>query len=328
MGKLKVMPIRGNREKALTNLILFTSSEYILAHRRERLIKEKATLLSIDLQDHTRARLAASTIGGYMLADAVDHLIANDINGWQEMTEALSVGFLGAELKNCPRVMDPRLYCSSDSDDLYYIAFHATLAGLGLWNESDCLCNHLLNLWRGRGIDVGLDNQEDFLGFYWALMRAQHKRRWPELSDLDRDEFGEFFPLFQSVGSGKVFSEALEEYCDFRLARMHEYPSQHATRRYPEIHTDALTYEPLLLFPAELLAFKAVFERITGETCDLSGNHALLNLPVMQPPSNLTLTENPYTERINAVGENSFGARWQPGNLVEVLFEEPPTLLG
>ncbi len=98
------MPIRSNREKALANLIRFTSSEYIVAHRRERLIKEKATLLSIDLQDHTRARLAASTIGGYMLADAVDHLIVNNGNGWQEMTGALSVGFLGSELKNCPRV--------------------------------------------------------------------------------------------------------------------------------------------------------------------------------------------------------------------------------
>lgn len=320
------MPIRENREKAIRHLIKFTHSAHILTHRSERQVKERAILLSIYLSDYFEVRLAASTIGGYLLADAIDHVIANQAGAWNEMMEALAIGFLGSELFKHIREIEPVRYCGRSLDDLYYIAFHSTFSSLGLWKESDCLCNHLMNLWLGQGIDQGLDNQNDFLGFYWYLMRAQHKKSWPDLSEMNAKELGEFYPLYRTVGNPDAFASALDEYCDFRLARMHEYPSQHAKKHYPEIHTDALIYGPLLLFPAELLAFKAIYEKTTGKPCTLSGNHPLLNLPCMRLPQNLTLPENQYTQRINEVGKASFGKQWNPGGLVEVLFDNPPTL--
>jgi hypothetical protein len=276
MGKPKVLPIRDNRQKALDYWVRFCRSSDIVEHRQKRISRERALIGSDKnyqslLDKQVDFMMGASTLGGYGLATAVDHIIADQPAAWTEVIEALSIGYLGSELTRMRRETEVLQYGRRDLDDLYYIAFHATLSGLNFWKQSDCLCRHLMNLWLARGIDVGLDDQDDFLNFYWFLLRAQYKNQWPNLDEFSPEELKEFYPLFATVHDPQAFQGALVEYGDFRLARMHEYPSQHANKRYPEIHTDALTYGPLLLFPAELLAFKAIYERTTGKTCSLQG---------------------------------------------------------
>ena len=73
------------------------------------------------------------------------------------------------------------------------------MTGLNFWEESDCLCRHLMNLWIARGIDWCLDDQEDYLNFYWYLLRAQYKNEWPSLEEISQEELKEFYPLFATV---------------------------------------------------------------------------------------------------------------------------------
>lgn len=327
MGKPKVLPIKDHRQKALDYWVRFCRSSDIVRYRQDMISKEKALIESDKqypslLDKQVYFTIAASTLGGYGLANAVDHIIADQPTAWAEVIEALSIGYLGSELRRIRREADLLLYCRSNLDDLYYIAFHAALTGLNFWEESDCLCRHLMNLWIARGIDRGLDDQEDYLNFYWYLLRAQYKNEWPSLEEISQEELKEFYPLFATVHDPSEFRAALVQYADFRLARMHEYPSQYATKRYPEMHTDALTYGPLLLFPAELLAFKAIYQRTTGKTCTLEADHPVLNPKLLNPPQGLALLDNELTRKVNTVGNEIYGESWKPNELVKVRFEE------
>jgi len=326
MAKPRVLPIRENRKAALDYWIRFCRSPGVLAHRSQMMSKDRAELLGNRAHDGIVATIDASRLGGYLLANAADQLVAADKSGWQQTAEALAVGYLGSELMRHLRERSPQLYCRQNNHDLYYIAFHAVLAGLRLWPEADCLGRHLMNFWLARGVDNGLREQDDYLGFYGYLMRAQYRGEWPAPAELDPSELGDFYPLFETAGKPQKFRSALVEYCDFRLARMHEYPSQRATRRYPEPHTDALTYGPLLLLPAELLAFKAIYERVSGDRCDLQGEHPLLENIAFDPPEGLGLPENDLTAATEETGKAVYGADWRPGALVEVRFDDPPTL--
>jgi hypothetical protein len=89
---------------------------------------------------------------------------------------------------------------------------------------------------------------------------------------------------------------------------------------------DALTYGPLLLLPAELLAFKAIYERATSKTCDLHAEHPVLKTGLLDPPAGLSLPENDLTACLHETGKAVFGSAWQPGAFVEVRFDNPPVL--
>ena len=324
MSRLKVMPISENREKAINYFIKLAKAvdpnvrRGTLNHERERILRDERDFIPI--------YMAANVLGAMLLSDAVCLAIVNSPQVWNVMSEGLAVGFLASELSKCQREEKPALYCRGGGEDLLNIAFHATLSGLCRWREADVICNHLLNLWLGGGIDEAAAEQDDFLAFYWLLLLAQHDKKWPSVTEQEAKELGEFYPLFNTVADPEQFSNALVRYCDFRLARMHGYPNQHTSKHYHEFHSDALTYGPLQFFPAELLAFKAIYERTTGYTCNLKGDHPLLKLPIMKPPSDLTLPENQYTKRICEVGEKAFGKLWNPTGLVEVRFDNPPTL--
>jgi hypothetical protein len=319
------MPIRENREKALRYCVRSCASDYVKEARASRIAKDAAALMD-PAADWAAATLAASDLGGYKLADAADALIAHGPARWSDVAEALAIGFLGSELSMHRRQADPRHYCRRESDDFYYVAFHGALAGLHLWPEADCLGRHLMNLWLAGGVDERMEDQQDYLQFYWYLLRSQYKQQWPASSDLDPAELGAFHPLYATVDRPAEFQAALVEYCDFRLARMHEYPSQHAEKRYHQLHNDGLVYGPLLLLPAELLAFKAIYERTTGKPCSLEGEHPLLKTLPLAPPAGMKLPSTALTAAASKAGAAAFGSAWSPGRLVEVFFDNPPTL--
>lgn len=328
MGRPKVMPIRDNRQRGLDYWIRVRRSKKLIESNTSFLSKAVARLRANDSHNEVTALQEAGYIGGYKLTLAVDSIVAGRASGWQDAMEALAIGYVGSELMKHRREQTLGWYCRRvGPDDFFYVAFHGLLAGLRLWPHADCLCRHLMNLWLGRGIDEGLhEQQDDYLSFYWFLLRAQFKGEWPKMEEIDAGELEEFYPLFATVGKPEAFREALVEYCDFRLARMHEYHSQHATRRNDSLLSDALTYGPLLLLPAELLAFKAIYERVTGKACDLHAEHPLLKIGLLDLPPGLSLPENDLTARLHETGRAIFGSAWQPGALVEVRFDNPPTL--
>jgi len=327
MGRPKVLPIRDNRERALDYWIRFRRSKKIVESNEAFVTKEVAGLTANSSRDEITAVLGAGYIGGFRLALAVDSVIAGRASGWQDVMQAVAVVYVGSELMKHRREQTPPLYCRrAGQNDFYYVAAHGLLAGLGLWPQADCLCRHLMNLWLGRGIDEILIDQDDYLSFYWFLMRAQHKGEWPQPEELDAGELGEFYPLFATVEKPDAFRDALVEYGDFRLARMHDYSSQHATRRNDSLLSDALSYGPLLLLPAELLAFKAIYQRVTGKACDLHAPHPVLNPVLLDPPAGLSLPETDVTAHLDATGTAVFGSAWKPGALIEVRFDDPPKL--
>jgi hypothetical protein len=328
MGRPKVLPIRDNRQRALDYWIRFRRSEKLIEANVAVASKEAARMMANDSHNWATAIVSSGTVAGFNLALAADNIIAGRASGWQDAMDALAIGYLSSELMRHQRERTLGLYCrrSVGPDDLYYVAFYGGLAGLRLWPQADCLCRHLMNFWLGRGADEGFGDQEDYLSFYWFLLRAQFKGEWPEMDELDAGELGEFYPLFATVSNPEAFREALVEYCDFRLARMHEYSSQHAKRRNDSLLSDALTYGPLLLLPAELLAFKAIYERVTAKTCDLHAEHPLIKTGLLDPPAGLSLPENDLTACLHETGKAVFGSAWQPGALVEVRFDNPPVL--
>ena len=200
MGRPKVLPIRDNRQRALDYWIRFRQSEKVIQPNTSFVSKVVAELMADDSHDEIRAITGAAIVAGYRLTLAVDRISAGHASGWRDAMEAIAIGYLGSELMKHRRERTLGWYCrrSAGPDDFFYVAFHGVLAGLRLWPQADCLCQHLMNLWLGRGIDEGLIDQDDYLSFYWFVLRAQFKGEWPGIEEFDAGELGEFYPLFAS----------------------------------------------------------------------------------------------------------------------------------
>jgi hypothetical protein len=122
--------------------------------------------------------------------------------------------------------------------------------------------------------------------------------------------------MLQAIDTPR-WETALVDYCDFRLSRAFEYDNLRA-KKVTGL-TRFFTMQWHAIFPLELIALKAIYERQTGKVLNLNVDHPLLQTPLMNPPSFDALPEDDLLKHRNAKSASHYGNDWQPYVLIDLL---------
>lgn len=189
------------------------------------------------------------------------------------------------------------------------------------------LGRHLFNYFRVGHIDKVLRDNV-FCDFVWLLVKSSVTGKWETPSTPNR--LREYAKLYESVNSSEDFAQAVYDVCDYRVARAWGYEGffEGAGKLEDGVDMDALgnvhEFAWFGLFPAELLAFAAVYRQTTGKQVSLVCDHPMIQHALLSIPDITQIPESALGKNLDAFGRGIFGEEWKPGAMVDLLPTERP----
>jgi hypothetical protein len=246
---------------------------------------------------------------------AVAKVLARESGGWQQLDAAFAHMYWGWELGQHQWLLEGRAFTESNGEELDLLQFHALASAMGADEISDWVGRYLFNHLSAGGIDEALGEQ-DYIDFYWRIVAAQFTRQWPTPDKLT-DDLGEFRSLLLNASDAGRRTQAVLDYCDFRLSRSFQFQDREAKR--PRDRGDPMyVFETqwIALLPLELLALQRVSKSVAGIDLDLAVGHPLLETPLAHVPPFTSLRNDAVTDMLQKYGQQKFGASWRPLTLL------------
>lgn len=317
--KKHLRPSPENRDETVA---LITES---LLQNDDEYIKSLSADTAIAYEDIRQSKPAQLCVGlGFVFMSsmglAVNRVLKHDLTGWQQLQCTLQQMYWSCEIQQHDWIKNNVPFDNPSACEIPQIVFHAVSLATGYEKAADWIANFLHNHFYQNGIAAGVGYaNSDFLEFYWRLLLAQTSGKWVPMDKLS-DELGAFRPLLETAHNPIEFEKALKSYCDFRLSRSFQFENQLA-QKPRKAHDGMYLFEQrwLAIFPFELLALQAIYEKTTGAKLSLKIDHPLLQTPLLNLPAPIESTEDDLTRAIRLFGENYFNKYWQPLNKIELL---------
>lgn len=311
----KVMPGPGTREQGMA--VLRKDLAEHAAWFQERALKAKEDILiEIGASDPWRSAFSASCAYNFSLEPSAEKILDGNAIGWSELQRTFSYMKWGIDLVAHDYDRDSHDYSRGTLMD-HEVTFYFLLAqAAGLSELANPAARMLYKSLIEDGYKTIWDSSSPLADVLYRLVVADLKGEWDD--PLDKEwgggELGGFQRLLVNLGTTD-FKDALIEYCDFRMARSLGYASLDALRPSPPNREASFEFEnfAFALFPLELLALKAIYERTTGQILSLDSDHPLLRVPLMNIPKSFTLIEDDITISMQGLGKKVFGSDWKPG---------------
>lgn len=317
--KSKLRPTATNREEVigvLTNQLLSSSNSFEKAYDSSY----KSLLKDID-------EAKAGGIGprvGFLFTDglniATTKILSKDASGWmliQSLSAMMNWGIIIDEHHRQDKEIG---FDASTGFEYAQIFFHGLALSSGNDFAAELSARILANYMYSGGFSEGTgEANNDFAHFYWRLIIAQLHNEWVPKGKLT-DDIGHFRPLLEFAGSPDLFEKALVEYCDFRMARSMLYDNPDAKKQRKASDGAYIFEVPFFsLFPIELFALKAIYEKTTGNHLSLEADHPLLKSQLMKL-GRYEFNEDKTSTQLEKLGEKYFGAEWSPSALTPLAF--------
>jgi hypothetical protein len=225
---------------------------------------------------------------------------------WPVICSSLSNLYWVHEISMTDFVRENGEWDCGDSSIYERCFFHAMMLQARAPHVADWIAPFMLNKFRQGG---WFDADKEFGRFYTFLLEAQLSGQWKPQAAIDHKLAPGVLALFQALPDAAALPAALQAYCDWRLARTNRYPDFASTKKKQDY---AFGQSWWGVFPFELFAVQAIYQRCTGVAVSLEAAHPLLQSVLMHPPALYPLPETPESPRLAAFAKKVFGGAWQP----------------
>lgn len=231
-------------------------------------------------------------------------------SGWRRIQDAYTDMYWAWQIQSHDSVKENIAFDCPTQCEIPQVVVHS----LSLKGESTSIsrwmASFLLNLIEMGGAAEVEYCDDKFPRFYPFLLKAQLSGSAKPINNPD--DYGNYYPLIEAIFSPDKVSDAIFNYCDFRLARAFQFDHMGANKPRAK-HDTMYLYEQhwLAIFPFELYAYQVIYQKITGVELSFDVGHPLLSTPFASPPL-IELTETALSEDIINFGSNCFGSTWRP----------------
>lgn len=324
MAKKSFKPSRNNRKQAIEELLNGLSSVKEMEQSLER---------SLGVLDGyimgTKVGLVCGRTG-HIAYDLTMIALSQRWSGLEiagpALRRAFAVFYWSAELDLHERAQGHMGYDVHDDAHFEMLKWQGLSLACGETWFAEWLAPYLYNLFRGcaKNYQLGLFSvDEPARRFTETLLSVILTAQWPQ--SIEFEAMGAYAPLLATAGNPTTFSDAVVEFCDYRLSQCFGYAGIDATRRRSPSNSESIMdhrgWE--CLFPFELFTLKFAFEKATGKPLSLDADHPLLQTPLLkQPfPALSPLYDDGYTQKLRRFGEEMFGSSWKLRQEIPLAFE-------
>jgi hypothetical protein len=157
--------------------------------------------------------------------------------------------------------------------------------------------------------------------FIRYVEKANLTGRWPEAVEID--SMGWYGDIVRNAGTSQ-FVEAVEEFCDTRIAHMFRFDSLTSEKRnkYEVLNNIRYCNNPSDFVPLELHVLSHVHQRCRGSALDFSIPHPLLDSPIASYayPKLLPIAEDETLRMVRGYAEKFLAPHWNPDLKFEVVY--------
>lgn len=317
--KSKLRPTADNRKEVVDTLVgqlLSSRDSYEKAYDSSY----KSLLKDVDEAKAGGIGPRASFLFTDGLNVATTKILSKDVSGWtliQSLSAIMNRGIIIDERHRQDKEIG---FDASTGFEYAQIFFHGLALSSGNNFAADFSARILANYMYSGGFSEGVgDANSDFAHFYWRLIIAQLHNEWVPKRKLT-DDLGSFRPLLEFADSPDLFGKLLVEYCDFRMARSMLYENLDAKKQRKASDGDYIFEVPFFsIFPIELFAMKAIYEKTTGNHLSLEAEHPLLKSPLMKL-GRYEFNEDKTSVQLERLGQKYFSEKWMPLTLTDLVF--------
>lgn len=230
---------------------------------------------------------------------------SND-NPWPVIRDGISNLYWINEISIAEFIRENAEYDCGDSSIYERCFFHSMILQAKGDHLADWIAPFMLNVLRNGGW-FGAD--KEFCRFYTFLLEAQLSKVWNLQAALDAKLAPGVIALFKALPEAEALKVALVNYCDWRLARANRHPDFFSEKKRLDYVFSRSWWG---IFPFELFAVQAIYQRCTGHQISLEADHPLLQSTLMHPPELYPLSETAESGRLQAFIKQIFGNSWQP----------------
>jgi hypothetical protein len=230
---------------------------------------------------------------------------------WTDYRQVVSAAAVGFEIHRHQLMRGWVAYGASASNEPEMFALYGMACGLGgrqfPRSAASMLYQHVQN-----AEPAPWNEEEDLVAFLLFLTRSHATGTWM-LDEQELGAMGNFGSLVSAISRDQGVSEALVQYCDFRLLRSYLFKDASAAKpRKPSDPMFMFEQQWLALFPFELYALGEVSKDCLGKPLSLDVDHPLLKNPLTRLPALWPLTHGPLSGELMAFGQRAFGLGWKP----------------